>query len=136
MPAAVHDAEPVPPKSTLALRYFPISFSTFQNYSCLIIKILFIFLVSAIRSTCANHLSLHYITTLTVRGDMYKLRSSSLRHILKSPRISRLICPNSLLGTLFSSTWNYALPSKQESKFLNHKRRHYRANHIRKLFFS
>jgi len=73
---------------------FPSGFTT---------KTLYAFLIFPIRATCPSHLTLHNLITLTIFGEVYKLRSSSLCSLLQPPATSSLLCPNILLSTLFSN---------------------------------
>ena len=67
------------------------------------VKILKALLPSSILAKCPTHLSLLDLITLTILGERYKLRSSSLWSLLHSP-FSSLLGPNIHLRILFSNT--------------------------------
>jgi len=69
-------------------------------------KILYAFLMYPVHAPCPAHLVLLHLITLTIFGEVYKLRSSSLHGLLHLATISSLLGPNILLRTLLSNTLN------------------------------
>ena len=69
----------------------------------LLVKILKALLPSSILATCPVHLYLLDLITLTILGERYKLRRSTLCNLLHSP-FSSLLGPKLCLRILFSSS--------------------------------
>ena len=61
-------------------------------------------LLSPTRATCPTHFILLDFITRTIFSEQYRSLSSSLCSLLHSVATSSLLCPNTLLNTLFSNT--------------------------------
>jgi len=87
-------------------------------------KILYMPLLSPIRSTCCAHLILLDFITRTILGEEYRSLSSSLYSFLHCLVTSSPLGPNILLHTLFSDTLPYIPLSMWATKFHTHTKQH------------
>jgi len=78
--------------------------------------ILYAFLISHMRDTFPVHLIILDLITLTVSGEEYRLRISSLCSLLQPPTTSSLLDPNTQLSALFSNTLNHLIFKLFESR--------------------